>query len=153
MRTQNTHIENCNHKHICNQRSTSNENGALANGWIVVIPSINGWKLQLLKYDEVNKLEILPELYHAIDIVQDIFNNALWMKNGNNDDDYVSYNTVVPLTKEQQFEWSMGLKELDSEKREKVLNIVDGQNDDRKSMDVSDIVIEELEIETPTMPC
>jgi hypothetical protein len=66
MWTQNTQIENCNHNHICNHCSTSNENGALANGWIVVIPSINGLKLQLLKYDEVNKLEILPELYHAI---------------------------------------------------------------------------------------
>jgi hypothetical protein len=38
------------------------------------------------------------------------------MKNGNNDDNDVSYNTVVPLTKEQQFELSMELKELDSEK-------------------------------------
>ena len=106
--------------------------------------------------DEIDRMELLPEIYEVMDTVQGIFDSAVndkkLIENRNEDDDNNSIDsfsarTVVPLTMEEQLHLSYALKNLEPDEIEGVLNIVQGPNDTGKSVDVTDIVVEELEVE------
>ena len=107
--------------------------------------------------DEVDRLDVLPELYQMMDVVQSIFGDATGERHGRggrgrigwngDDDEDGSIHTVIPLSEEEQMELSMALKELEPEKLERVLHIVQGPFGCGKSMDVADIIVEELEME------
>ena len=120
--------------------------------------------------DEMDRLDVLPELFCAIDTVQSIFEDAATtnntttttrrhyrkskvgyydhMTNNEEDDGDVSIHTIVPLTKEEQEELSNCLRDLPPEKEERVMNIIDKNEEGMgsgKSMDIADILVEELD--------
>lgn len=107
--------------------------------------------------DEVDRLDILPELYQMMDVVQGLLGDGMGVNNGrrgekreqswDGEEDDGSMHTVVPLSEEEQLELTMALKELEPEKLERVLNIVQGPFGCGKSMDVADIIVGELEME------
>jgi len=111
--------------------------------------------------DEIDRLELLPELCRVVDSVQELLAGVVRIDGDDtgNDDDDIGSNDVrrskgeeelnnIPLTNEQQKDLSRAMKDLRPETIEHVLSIVQGENDGGKSMDVADIDVTELAVET-----